>query len=86
MPQLNYALFVSVIIYQIFVSIRIYHAEEYERAQRLIQITLIWCIPIVAAFVLHSFLRNQRKISQVKINNVIAQDQNVVLGYEDIKN
>ncbi len=85
MIQLSYTLFVLVIIYQIFVSFLIYRAEEYERAQRLVQITLIWFIPIVTAFVLHSFLRNQRKTSQVKINNVSAQDQNVVLGYGDIK-
>jgi Na+-driven multidrug efflux pump len=85
MIQLSYTLLVLVIIYQIFVSFLIYRAEEYERAQRLAQITLIWFIPIMTAFVLHSFLRNQRKTSHVKINNVSAQDQNVILGYGDIK-
>ncbi|MFC0349422.1 hypothetical protein [Undibacterium danionis] len=85
MIQLTYTCVALLIIYQIFVSFLVYRAEEYEKAQRLIQILLIWCIPLVAALIFHSFLRNQRKSFHGKVNHVVAQDQNIVLGYGDLK-
>jgi hypothetical protein len=56
-----------VLLYQIYVSVVIYRAAEYEQIQRFLQIFFVWLFPLFGAIGFHLFLRNQRR-------NVLGED------------
>jgi hypothetical protein len=51
----------TLISYQLYVSIAVYRAEEYDRIQRIFQISLIWLVPLFGSIGCHLFLRSQRE-------------------------
>lgn len=64
MNEFGYVVFVFVglvLLYQIYVSVIIYRAAEYEQTQRFLQMFIVWLIPFIGAIGCHLFLRNQRR-------------------------
>src|SRR5574341_262377 len=51
---------VVLIAYQAFVSLLVVRFELFESRQRLIQILLIWFLPVLGALVCHAVVRSQR--------------------------
>lgn len=81
---LGYALVMLIAVYQIFVSIVIWRAEEFEQIQRAFQLGLIWLIPIFGALGCHLFLRSQRNIIHNKDNGFVQQEPDVEVGFGDV--
>jgi ABC-type enterochelin transport system permease subunit len=54
-------LLVALFTYQIWVSLVINRADEYDAKQRTVQLILIWLVPILGAAACHLFLMNSRK-------------------------
>jgi uncharacterized membrane protein len=78
-------LLMVVAIYQTVVSIIIWRAEEFETIQRVLQLFIIWLIPIFGALGCHLFLRSQRNPIQVKGNEFVQQESNIEVGFGDVK-
>lgn len=57
----GYLLLGTLLIYQGCVSIFICRAREYERLQRVLQLFVVWLIPLIGAIGCHLFLQSQRK-------------------------
>ena len=55
-----FALLALLAIYQIYVSIAIVGAEEYEQAQRLLQLVLVWIFSLFGAVACHMVLQGLR--------------------------
>lgn len=55
-----FALLAALVLYQIYVSVIICIAIEYGRAQRLLQLLIVWLIPLFGSAGCHLILRSQR--------------------------
>lgn len=57
---LGWGLIGGVLLYQLWVSLLIFRAPEYNAEQRTLQCLMVWLIPAVGAMACHFFLRNSR--------------------------
>jgi hypothetical protein len=64
------------VIYQIYVSIILFRADEYEQIQRTLQLFIIWFIPLLGAVSCHLLFRSQRETVRRRNNFFAAQGQN----------
>jgi hypothetical protein len=46
-------------VYQLWVSLKLFRAPQYEPRQKWLQLALIWLIPAIGAVVVHSMLRSE---------------------------
>lgn len=51
----------AVLVYQAWVSSQVMAAVEYERAQKQLQLAMIWLLPVVGAILVYVFLRSSRE-------------------------
>ena len=49
------------VVYQVYVSIVIFRADEYEQIQRILQLSIVWIVPLFGALACHLFLHSQRQ-------------------------
>ena len=64
-----------VIFTNIFSSLYIGNADAYEKKQKIVQITLIWLVPIIGSIFFSLFLYQDRK--EIKINKQIGNNSNI---------
>jgi hypothetical protein len=53
---LGYGVVSGVLLYQLYVTIRVARAAEYSRRQRMVQTILIWLLPFLGAALCHTVL------------------------------
>ena len=53
---IGYFVVAIVLAYQLYVTFRVTRATEYSRTQKLIQMTLIWVLPVLGAGLCHAVL------------------------------
>lgn len=53
---LGYGVVSGVLLYQLYVTIRVARAAEYSRRQRMVQTILIWVLPFLGAALCHTVL------------------------------
>lgn len=70
------ALLAILVIYQIYVSVIIFRADEYEQVQRLLQFSLVWIVPLFGAVGCHLVLRSQREAIHREDNFFVPQASN----------
>jgi hypothetical protein len=70
------ALVAMSMIYQIYVSVILLRAEEYEKNQRFLQLFIVWGVPLLGAIGCHVFLRSQRETVCRKDNSFVQQEAN----------
>jgi len=51
----------GLLLYQIWVSIAVCRAPEYDQKQCSLQLAVVWLFPLIGAVGCHLFLRNSRK-------------------------
>ena len=79
MSEITYiggALVAILVIYQIYVSIILFRADEYEQIQRLLQLFIVWIIPLFGAVGCHLILRSQRETVHRKDKFFVSQGAN----------
>jgi CRP-like cAMP-binding protein len=52
----GYGVVSGILVYQLFVTIRVARAAEYSRRQRMVQTILIWLFPLLGAALCHTVL------------------------------
>ncbi len=55
-----YSVFALLFIYQLWVTVMVSRADEYDTKQRILQCLAIWLIPFFAALTCHLMLRSSR--------------------------
>jgi hypothetical protein len=60
---LGTVLVVSVIVYQLYVSRRVVRAPGYTDRQHRVQLLMIWCVPVVGAFLCHLMLSESAEVT-----------------------
>lgn len=48
-------------VYQLWVSVRVSHAAHLEASQKLLQVALVWLVPVIGAIIVHSMLAVEGK-------------------------
>ena len=79
MSEITYivsTLVAMLLFYQIYVSIILFRANEYEQIQRIFQIFIIWIIPLFGAVGCHLVLRSQREAVHRKDKFFVSQGEN----------
>jgi len=77
MPDLMvFAVIGAVAFYQIFVSVTIFRADEYDHKQQWLQFLMIWLLPLIGAVGCHLFLRSQRTPAPRPDNQFVPQEPN----------
>jgi hypothetical protein len=79
MSEIQYvgvALVGALVLYQMFVSIIIFRADEYGSFQRIVQLVIVWLMPLFGAIGCHMFLRSQRAQSPPKDYRFVPQEPN----------
>jgi hypothetical protein len=59
-------IFISVVVYQAYVSRRIMHAPYYTNQQRLWQIMIIWVLPLIGAALCHLMLNEMEPTPMIQ--------------------
>jgi uncharacterized membrane protein YqjE len=72
----GYGLLAGLILYQLWVSVLIYRAAEYDKGQRMAQIIVVWLVPVIGSIGCHLFLRNNRKDVPRSDSNFVRQTPN----------
>lgn len=67
---------ILLVTYHIYVSIIVFRANEYEQTQRLLQLFIVWIIPLFGAVACHLVLRSQRETVHRKDNLFVSQGPN----------
>jgi hypothetical protein len=68
-----YSVFALLFIYQLWVTVMVCRADEYDNKQRILQCLAIWLIPFLAALTCHLVLRSSR--APVRTANTSFVDQ-----------
>ena len=79
MSEITYigcALVAILAIYHIYVSIILFRADECEPAQRLLQLFIVWILPLFGAIGCHLVLRSQRDTAHRKDKFFTSQGAN----------
>jgi len=66
----------AALAYQAFVSVLVVRAIEYERHQKLIQLGLIWLVPVLGAGIVHVFAWSHRQPAREYDRNFTPQPPN----------
>jgi hypothetical protein len=64
-------------IYQLWVTVMVWRADEYDAKQRILQCLAIWLLPFFAVLICHLMLRNSRAPIKPANTNVVDQCDNV---------
>ena len=81
-PQIiAYIVLVVLCIYQLWVTVLVYRADEYDSKQRNLQCLAIWLIPFFAALICHLMLRSSR--APIKPSKSSIDDQSDNVGAEN---
>ena len=68
---ISIGLLCSLLIYQIWVSTKIWRSDQYDSKQRVLQLLIIWLLPLIGAVVCHSIVRNDdQKIQRADLDFV----------------
>jgi NADH:ubiquinone oxidoreductase subunit 6 (subunit J) len=82
-PQIiAYIVLAVLCIYQLWVTVLVYRADEYDSKQRNLQCLAIWLIPFLAALTCHLVLRSSRAPIKPSKTSIVDQADNV--GAENI--
>ena len=82
-PEIIACAFLAVlVVYQLWVTVLVYRADEYDSKQRNLQYLVIWLIPFFAALTCHLMLRSSR--ASIKPSNTSFVDQSDNVGAENI--
>jgi hypothetical protein len=63
------------------VSVSLVRAPSYERSQKLLQLLLIWCVPVLGAIFVWSFLRGS---ASERVTTDLANRDDGAIGYDHI--
>lgn len=63
---LSAVLVVLVVVYQVYVSRRVVRAPGYTDQQHRMQLLMIWCLPVVGAFLCHLMLSDNANTAAAK--------------------
>lgn len=66
-----------VILYQVWITIKLVQAIEYAHAQKIVQLIFIWCIPVVGAGIVHLILTDTSSNNSTENNRHIPQNENI---------
>jgi len=61
MNYLPIAIFAAIVILNIFASIKIVHSYIFTNRQKIIQIIIVWCVPVIAALGSLYFIKEPMK-------------------------
>lgn len=50
-----------ILIYQTWVSMYVSRASEYDAKQRIVQVFIVWLVPVIGAMLCHLFLSTSRR-------------------------
>ncbi len=76
-PQnIAYIVLVLLLIYQLWVTVLVCRADEYDSKQRNLQCLAIWLIPFLAALTCHLMLRSSRAPIKPANTNFVEQSPN----------
>jgi hypothetical protein len=69
---------VLIALYQLYVSVRLWVSGDYTLKQKLAQLLLIWCLPLLGANIVHWFLTHGASDSALerKDSDFLTQDKN----------
>jgi NADH:ubiquinone oxidoreductase subunit 6 (subunit J) len=81
-PIIAYIVLAVLCIYQLWVTVLVYRADEYESKQRNLQCLAIWLIPFLAALTCLLVLRSSRAPIKPSKTSIVDQSDNV--GAENI--
>ena len=86
-PQIiAYIVLAVLCIYQLWVTVLVYRADEYDSKQRNLQCLAIWLIPFLAALTCHLILRSSRAPIKPSKTSIVDQSDNVVVGNHGASN
>jgi len=68
-----YSVIALLFIYQLWVTVMVWRADEYDAKQRILQCLAIWLLPFFAVLICHLMLRNSR--APIKPSNTSIVDQ-----------
>lgn len=77
-----YSVLALLFVYQLWVTVMVCRADEYDAKQRILQCLAIWLIPFVAALTCHLVLRSSRAPIKPSKTSILDQSDNV--GAENI--
>ena len=52
---------VGVVLFQIYVTVRLYRTSAFERAQKMAQAKLVWLLPMLGAIIVFSVLSDEER-------------------------
>ena len=70
------AVLIAMLGYQVWASIYVYRAAEYDVKQRAAQLMIIWLAPVIGAALCHLFLRNSRRYESRSDLDFVPQSPN----------
>ena len=80
-PQnIVFSVLILLFIYQLWVTVMVCRADEYDAKQRNLQCLAIWLIPFLAALTCHLVLRSSRATIKPANTNVVDQWDNIGAG------
>jgi len=68
------AILVAIGVYQFYVSVQIARSVYYSQRQKIIQIVLVWLLPLLAAATCHTILISMRRKPRGGDRNFVADD------------
>ncbi len=77
-----YSVLALLFVYQLWVTVMVCRADEYDAKQRILQCLAIWLIPFLAALTCHLVLRSSRAPIKPSKSSIVDQSDNV--GAENI--
>jgi ACR3 family arsenite efflux pump ArsB len=70
------ALLLVVIAYQVYVTVRVVKSDQYSPTQRMLQIALVWLVPVVGAAICHVVLFTDQSTQKRDDRFIPATDEN----------
>lgn len=55
------ALLLATVVFQVWLTVRVWRSRLYERSQKLLQSKLIWLLPVVGAVLVYSLMPEEDK-------------------------
>ena len=75
-PIIAYVFFVMLVIYQLWVTVMICRADEYDSKQRNLQCIVIWLVPFLGALTCQLVLRSSRAPINPGNTDFVQQSEN----------